>query len=55
MVVVDRLIHSAGIDLAVPVAIDRRGDLAEQLAKLRLVVGAHPFAGGTPFGLGAHD
>jgi hypothetical protein len=30
VVVVDRLIHGAGIDLAVPVAVDRRCDPAEQ-------------------------
>jgi hypothetical protein len=52
VVVVDRLIHGAGIDLAVPVAVDRRGDVAEQPGQLRLIVGAHPFAGGAPFGTG---
>ena len=36
----DRLIHGAGVDLAGPVAVDRRGDVAEQPGQLRLVVGA---------------
>ena len=36
MVVVDRLIHGAGVDLAGPVAAGRRGDVAEQLGQLRL-------------------
>jgi hypothetical protein len=35
VVVVDRLIHSAGVDLAVPVTANRRRDVAEQLGQLR--------------------
>jgi hypothetical protein len=33
----------------------RNRDVAEQLGQLRLVVGAHPFAGGSPSGRGARD
>ena len=55
MVVVDRLIHVIGVDLAGTIAVDCCRDVAEQLGQLRLVVGAHPFARGAPFGLGAHD
>jgi len=55
MVVVDRLVQGAGVDLASPVMIDRRHDVRKQFGKLRLVVGDHTFAGGMPFGLGAHD
>jgi hypothetical protein len=29
--------------------------VAEKPGQLRLMVGTHPFAGGAPFGLGAHD
>jgi hypothetical protein len=55
VVVVDRLIYAAGVDLADPVAVDRRCDVAEQSGQLRLVVGADSFAGDVPFGPGAHD
>ena len=55
MVVVDRLIHGIGIDLAGAVAVDRCRNMGQQLGQLRLVVGAHAFACGAPFGTGAHD
>jgi cytochrome P450 len=55
VVVVDRLIYGIGIDLAGAVAVDRCRDVAEQFGQLRLVVGAHAFARGVSFGLGAHD
>jgi hypothetical protein len=55
VVVVDRLVQCAGVDLASAVTIDRRYDVRKQFSKLRLVVCAHTFAGGLPFGLGAHD
>jgi hypothetical protein len=55
VVVVDRLIHGIDVDLAGAVAVDRCRDVAEQFGQLRLVVGAHAFARGVPFGPGAHD
>jgi len=51
VVMVDCLIDSEGIDLAGSVTIDRRGNVGQQFGQLCLVVGAHPFAGGVPFGL----
>ena len=54
VVVVDRLIHGIGIDLAGAVSVDRCPDVAEQFGQLRFVVRAHPFTCGAPFGLGAH-
>jgi hypothetical protein len=54
-VVVDRFIHDVGVDLAGAIAIHRRCDIGKQSGQLRLVVGAHPFAGGPPFSFGAHD
>jgi hypothetical protein len=53
--VVDRLVQGAGVDLASPVTIGRRHDVRKQFGQLRLVVGAHAFAGGLSFALGAHD
>ena len=46
-----RLTSSAygGVTIGEPI------DVAEKPGQLRLMVGAHPFAGGAPFGLGAHD
>lgn len=55
IVVVDRLVQCADVDLPSPVTIDRGLDVGQQSGQLRLVVGAHTFAGGLPFGLGAHD
>jgi hypothetical protein len=55
VIVVDRLIHGAGVDVAGTVAVDRCRDVGQQLGQLRLVVGAHAFARGAPFGTGAHD
>jgi len=55
VIVVDRLIYGIGVDLAGAVAVERSRDVAEQLGQLRLVVGAHTFPCGAPFGLGAHD
>jgi hypothetical protein len=52
VVVVNRLIHGKGVELAGAVAVDRRGDMGEQLGELCLVVGADPFARGVPFGPG---
>jgi hypothetical protein len=43
VVVVDRLIHGIGVDLAGLVAVDRRQDVAEQFGQLCLVVDADPF------------
>jgi hypothetical protein len=53
--VVDRLVQGARADLASPVTIDRHHDVRQQFGQLRLMVGAHTFAGGLPFGLGTHD
>jgi hypothetical protein len=55
VVVVDRLIHGIGVDLAAAVAAGRCPDVAEQPGQLRLVVGADPFMSGAPFGFGARD
>jgi hypothetical protein len=55
VIVVDRLIHGIGVDLAGAIAVDRCRDMGQQLGQLRLVVGAHAFACGAPFGTGAHD
>jgi len=55
VVVVDRLIHGIGVDLAGAVAVDRRRDVAEQLGQLHLMVGADPFARGAPFSVRGHD
>ena len=55
VVVVDRLIHGVGVDLAGAVVVDRCPDVAEQFGQLRLVVGADPFLSGTPFGFRGHD
>jgi hypothetical protein len=43
VVVVDRLIHGRGVDLAGAVAADRCPEVAEQFGQLRLVAGADPF------------
>jgi hypothetical protein len=55
VVVVDRLIHGIGVDLAGAVTVDRCPDVAEQFGQLRLVVGADPFTRGAPFGILRHD
>src|SRR4029077_15266393 len=55
VVVLDRLIHGVGVDLAGAVAVDRCLDVAEQFGQLRLVVGADPFTRGAPFSFRAHD
>ena len=55
MVVVDRLIRGIGVDLAGAVAVDLCPEVAEKFGQLRLVVGAHAFARGAPFGFGGHD
>jgi len=55
MVVVDRFVHGVSVDLAGAIAIHRHCDLGKQSGQLRLVVSAHPFAGGPPFSFGAHD
>src|SRR6516165_3120762 len=51
----NRLVHGVGVDLAAAVAVEGCPDVAEQPGQLRLMVGAHAFAGGAPFGFGAHD
>src|SRR5215471_2407854 len=55
VVVVDRLIHGIGVDLAGAVAVDRCPDVAEQFGQLRLVVAADPFPRGAPFSIRGHD
>ena len=55
VVVVDRLIHRIGVDLASAVAVYHCPDVAEQSGELRLVVGAYPFLRGAPFGFRGHD
>ena len=55
VVVVDCLIRGIGVDLAGPVAVDLRPDVAEKPGQLRFVVGAHAFARGAPLGFGGHD
>jgi hypothetical protein len=55
VVAVDRLIRGIGVDLAGAVAVDLRPDVAEQSGQPRLVVGAHAFTRGAPFGFGGHD
>ncbi len=48
VVVVDRLIHGIGIDLAGAVAVDRCPNVVEQFCQPRLVVGADPFTRSGP-------
>jgi hypothetical protein len=55
VVVVDRLIHGIGVDLAGAVTVDRCPDVAEQFGQLRLVVGADSFTRGAPFSIRGHD
>jgi hypothetical protein len=55
VVMVDRFVHGVGVDLTGPVTIHRCCDLGKQSGQLLLVVGAHTFAGGSPFSFGAHD
>jgi len=55
VVVVDRLIHGVGVDLAGAVPVDRCPDVTEQFGQLRLVVGTDPFTRGAPFGIRGHD
>jgi hypothetical protein len=55
VIVVDRFVHGVGVDLAGPVTVHRRCDVGKQSGQLRLVVGAHTFAGGPPFSFRTHD
>jgi hypothetical protein len=50
VVLVDRLIYGAGVDLAGPVAVDRLCGVAEKPGRVRLWLGADRFASGAPFG-----
>src|ERR1700746_1613033 len=55
VVAVDRLIRGLGVDLAGTGAVDLCPDVSEKSGQLRLVVGAHAFTRGAPFGFGGHD
>src|SRR5262249_42450116 len=54
VIVVDRLVDGVGVDLAGAVTVEGCPPMAVPLGQLRLMVGAHPFARGAPFGFGAH-